>query len=56
MTPLDFVHFDGDSSPNDPIYKLYEAMKKPITVVGPNGELEILSYYLDNGQMILEVE
>ena len=47
MRPIDFVVFDGDSSPNVPAYKVAEAMMKPITVRGENGDFVILSYYMD---------
>jgi hypothetical protein len=55
MTPLDFVVFDGDSCPNDPIFRLVEALRNPIKIVGLNGEMEVLSYYLDGNIMVLEV-
>jgi hypothetical protein len=57
MRPIDFVVFDGDSSPNDPAYKVAEAMMKPITVRGVSGEFVILSYYMDDsGNMVLDIE
>ena len=57
MRPIDFVVFDGDSSPNDPAYKVAEAMMKPITVRGAKGDFVILSYYMDrSGGMVLDVE
>ena len=57
MRPIDFVVFDGDSSPNIPAYQVAEAMMRPITVWGANGNLAILSYYMDDsGGMVLEVE
>jgi hypothetical protein len=49
MKPIDFVVFDGDSEPNIPICKVAEAMQKDIVVLGPDGEYEILSYYMSNG-------
>ena len=56
MRPIDFVVFDGDSSPNVPAYKVAEAMMKPITVRGENGDFVILSYYMDkSGLMVLDV-
>jgi len=45
MRPIDFVVFDGDSSPNVPAYKVAEAMMLPITVRGAGGDFVILSYY-----------
>jgi hypothetical protein len=56
MRPIDFVVFDGDSSPNQPAYKVAEAMMKPITVRGPSGDYVILSYYMDETGMVLDVE
>lgn len=57
MRPIDFVVFDGDSSPNDPAYKVAEAMMKPITVRGAKGDFVILGYYMDElGGMVLDVE
>ena len=55
MKPIDFVIFDGDSSPNDPIYEVAEAMNKPIEINGMDGEYEILSYYLHDGAMNLDI-
>jgi hypothetical protein len=45
MTPLDFVIYKGNSSPNTPCYLIAEAMKKPIRVFTSDGETKILSYY-----------
>lgn len=45
MRPLDFVIFDGDSSPNLPAYKVAEAMQNPIQIFTEGDECEILSYY-----------
>ena len=56
MRPIDFVVFDGDSIPNDPAYKVAEAMLKPITVRGPSDDFVILSYYMEETGMVLDVE
>ncbi len=56
MKPIDFVVFDGDSSPNTPVYKIAEALKKDIVVCGMDGEYEILSYYFSGGQFYLDVQ
>lgn len=56
MKPIDFVIFDGNSSPNIPAHQVAEAMERDIRVVGPDGEYEILSYYLSDGRLILEVQ
>jgi hypothetical protein len=57
MTPVEFVIYGGDSQPNTPVYRIAEAMQSDCKVVGPKGEMEILSYYFDqdSGRMILEV-
>ena len=55
MTPIDFVVFDGDSAPNDPVYTLAEALRKPVVVIGPDGPMKVLSYYMHEGQMVLEL-
>lgn len=55
MTPIDFVVFDGDSCPNDPVYLLAEALRKDIAIRGPDGYMQVLSYYMDEGRMVLEV-
>lgn len=56
MRPIDFVIFDGDSSPNDPVYKVAEAMMKPITVLGLKENFVIRGYYLGETGMVLEIE
>ena len=48
MRPIDFVMFDGDSSPYTPVYQIAEALNKPIVVMTPNGPLQILGYYYDS--------
>ena len=56
MRPIDFVVFDGDSTPNVPAYKVSEAMMRPIRIIGCEENLGVLSYYLDDsGIMVLEV-
>lgn len=57
MTPLDFIHFNGDSDPNTPINRVYEAMKKPLCILSQDKEWEVLGYYLgEDGKMILEIQ
>jgi len=57
MKPIDFVLFDGDSSPNTPICEVAEAMNKPIRINGMDCEYEILSYYLgEDGRFTLDIE
>lgn len=57
MTPIEFVIYGGDSQPNTPVYQIAEAMQRDCKVIGPKGDMEILSYYFDqdSGRMILEV-
>ncbi len=55
MTPIEFVVFGGDSDPNQPAYQVAEAMTQPIKIIGPDGDYEALSYYLDGPHMVLEV-
>jgi hypothetical protein len=57
MTPIEFVVYGGDSQPNTPVYRIAEAMQLDCKVVGPKGEMEILSYYFDpdSKSMVLEV-
>lgn len=56
MKPIDFVVFDGDSSPNTPVEKIAKAMKKPIVILGKHAVYTILSYYYHNGRMYLDIE
>ncbi len=55
MKPIDFVVFDGNSSPNLPVYQLAEAMNKPLVIRSEKGEMEVLSYYFSNGRMVIDV-
>lgn len=60
MKPIDFVVFDGDSSPNMAVYKLFDALNKDVRIFGPDGEYEVLSYYIsddeEDGQMFLDIQ
>jgi len=56
MSPIDFVIFNGDSKPNTPACNVANAMGLPIRIHSNNKEFEILSYYLNKGQMTLEIE
>jgi|GEM_PF-4018429 hypothetical protein len=56
MKPIDFVVFDGDSSPNTPVEKIAKAMKKPIVIQGEHTKYTILSYYYHDGRMYLDIE
>jgi hypothetical protein len=57
MTPLDFIKFSGDSTPNMPVYKWSDALEQDIRIVSQHGSLEVLSYYyhLEKKCMVLEV-
>lgn len=55
MTPLDFVVYDGNSEPNTPVYRIAEAMQRPLKIVSASGGWRVLSYYYDDGQMVLEI-
>jgi hypothetical protein len=55
MTPIDFVVFGGDSDPNAPVFALAEALREDLVVIGPDGPMEVLSYYMQNGRMVLEI-
>jgi hypothetical protein len=56
MKPIDFVVFKGDSSPNTPVYQVAEAMNADIVIHGPSGKYEVLSYFFDQGKMVLEIQ
>lgn len=56
MKPIDFVLFDGDSEPNQPVYRVAEAMQRDIRILGATNDYRVLSYYYHNGQMVLEIE
>lgn len=57
MKPIEFVIYGGDSQPNTPVYQVAEAMQRDCKVIGPKGDMEILSYYFDQDSksMVLEV-
>ena len=59
MTPVDFVVFDGDSTPNMPACLVAEAMTTPIRVfTGPGKEAEVVGYYYSDKDkcFVLDVE
>ena len=56
MTPIEFVVFEGDSKPYQPVYQVAEAMQKPIRIYSGDQEWTVLSYFFHEGQMILEIE
>jgi hypothetical protein len=56
LTPIDFVIFDGDSTPNLPVYQVAEAMSKPIRIYSAEKEWEVIGYYYADGQMMLDLK
>jgi hypothetical protein len=56
MKPIDFILFDGDSAPNQPVYQVTEAMQRDIRILGATCDYQVLSYYYHEGQMVLEIE
>ena len=56
MKPIDFILFDGDSEPNQPVYRVAEAMQKDIRILGATGDYRVRGYYFHDGQMVLEIE
>lgn len=56
MKPIEFIHFDGDSSPNTAAIEVYEALGKDIKILGASGEYEVLSYYISGGVMTLDIQ
>ena len=55
MTPIEFVVFNGDSDPNMPAFLVAEAMYKDIIIRTAQYDFEVLSYFYDDGQMVLEI-
>jgi hypothetical protein len=55
MTPIEFVVFNGDSDPNMPVHQVAEAMYKDIIIRTAQYDFEVLSYFYDDGQMVLEI-
>lgn len=57
MSPIEFVVFDGDSSPNTPTIYIAEAMKNNIKILGAEGEYEVLSYYYNHKEcrMVIDI-
>jgi hypothetical protein len=56
MTPIDFVLFNGDSTPNLPVVYVAEAMQRPLRILSADKEFEVCSYYFDDGEMVLELK
>ena len=56
MKPIDFILFDGDSEPNQPVYRVAEAMQKDIRIISVTSDYRVRGYYCHDGQMVLEIE
>ena len=56
MKPIDFILFDGDSEPNQPVYRVAEAMQKDIRIISATSDYRVRGYYLHEGQMVLDIE
>ncbi|MEI6882720.1 MAG: hypothetical protein WCK82_15475 [Bacteroidota bacterium] len=58
IKPIDFVVFEGDSSPNQPVYKVAEAMQKNMLVYVGIDECEVVGYYYcdERQAMVLELD
>ena len=55
MTPIEFVVHGGDSEPNMPVHQVAEAMYKDIIVRTAQYDFEVLGYFYEDGQMVLEI-
>ena len=56
MKPIDFILFDGDSEPNQPVYRVAEAMQRDIRIISATSDYRVRGYYFHDGQMVLEIE
>ena len=58
IRPIDFVVFDGDSNPNQPVHKVAEAMQKDMLVYIGTDECDVVGYYYceERKAMVLELE
>ena len=55
MKPIDFILFDGDSSPNTEVYKIAEAIQKTLRIHSADKNWEILSYFFDGESMVIDI-
>ena len=37
------------------MYRIAEAMQRPLKIVSASGDWRVLSYYYDDGQMVLDI-
>ena len=58
IKPIDFVVFEGDSSPNQPVYKVAAAMQNNLLVYVGIDECEVVGYHYseEHQAMVLELE
>ena len=56
MKPVEFNNFDGDSNPATPIGDIHTAMNKDIEILSSDSSFDVLSYYFNDGVMVLEIE
>jgi hypothetical protein len=49
MRPVEFMLFDGDSSPNTPVRDVWEAQQKEMHISCGYKTLDVVSYYYHNG-------
>ena len=56
MTPIEFVVFEGDSNPNQPVHEIADAMHKPIEIHSSNAEWEVIGYHWSEGRMVLDIK
>ena len=56
MTPIEFVIFEGDSTPNQPVYQIAEAMHKPLKIYSGDKEWEVFGYHWHEGYMTLDLK
>ena len=56
MTPIEFVVFEGDTDPNQPVHEIAEAMHKPIEIHSSSAEWEVIGYYWSEGRMVLDIK
>lgn len=57
MRPVEFMLFDGDSSPNTPVRDVWEAQQREMVISSGDGKTwNVLSYYYHCGRMYLDIE
>jgi hypothetical protein len=57
MKPIEFIVFNGDSSPNTPVHEIATAMEKHMRVYVRGDRVEVVSYFYDTDlkRMVLEL-